>query len=45
MISNMDDLYDYYHNSISDDEAETCVSDEIPPTSKNKDVSTYKCYS
>ena len=36
MISNMDDLYKYYHNSISDAKTETDFSDEFQQRSENK---------
>ena len=39
IISNIDDTYDYYHDSSYDDETETGFSDDITPTSKNKKVS------
>ena len=38
----MDDLYDYYHSSGSDDKTKTDVSDAFLTTSKNKRVSPYR---
>ena len=36
MISNMESLYKYSHNSSSDDETDTNLFDEIKQTSKKK---------